>query len=169
MNFDNFTIKAQQALQQAVDRAQQNGQQAITPVHLLAGVLAVGENVTKFIFGKLGVNERSLQAAVNQELMHQPRVSGGTSPYLDQEANDVALKAQSFAQKAGDTYVGLEPLLQALLEVKSTASQMLKDAGVNAEGLKKAIEELRGGQKATSQSSEDTYQALAKYARNLVE
>ncbi|MDY5666055.1 MAG: ATP-dependent chaperone ClpB [Alloprevotella sp.] len=169
MNFDNFTIKAQQALQQAVDRAQQNGQQAITPVHLLAGVLAVGENVTKFIFGKLGVNERSLQAAVNQELMHQPRVSGGTSPYLDQEANDVALKAQSFAQKAGDTYVGLEPLLQALLEVKSTASQMLKDAGVNAEGLKKAIEELRGGQRATSQSSEDTYQALAKYARNLVE
>ena len=169
MNFDNFTIKAQQALQQAVDRAQQNGQQAITPVHLLAGVLAVGENVTKFIFGKLGVNERSLQAAVNQELMHQPRVSGGISPYLDQEANDVALKAQSFAQKAGDTYVGLEPLLQALLEVKSTASQMLKDAGVNAEGLKKAIEELRGGQKATSQSSEDTYQALAKYARNLVE
>lgn len=169
MNFDNFTIKAQQALQQAVDRAQQNGQQAIMPVHLLAGVLAVGENVTKFIFGKLGVNERSLQAAVNQELMHQPRVSGGTSPYLDQEANDVALKAQSFAQKAGDTYVGLEPLLQALLEVKSTASQMLKDAGVNAEGLKKAIEELRGGQKATSQSSEDTYQALAKYARNLVE
>ena len=169
MNFDNFTIKAQQALQQAVDRAQQNGQQAITPVHLLAGVLAVGENVTKFIFGKLGVNERSLQAAVNQELMHQPRVSGETSPYLDQEANDVALKAQSFAQKAGDTYVGLEPLLQALLEVKSTASQMLKDAGVNAEGLKKAIEELRGGQKATSQSSEDTYQALAKYARNLVE
>lgn len=169
MNFDNFTIKAQQALQQAVDRAQQNGQQAITPVHLLAGVLAVGENVTKFIFGKLGVNERSLQAAVNQELMHQPRVSGGTSPYLNQEANDVALKAQSFAQKAGDTYVGLEPLLQALLEVKSTASQMLKDAGVNAEGLKKAIEELRGGQKATSQSSEDTYQALAKYARNLVE
>ena len=169
MNFDNFTIKAQQALQQAVDRAQQNGQQAITPVHLLAGVLAVGENVTKFIFGKLGVNERSLQAAVNQELMHQPRVSGGASPYLDQEANDVALKAQSFAQKAGDTYVGLEPMLQALLEVKSTASQMLKDAGVNAEGLKKAIEELRGGQKATSQSSEDTYQALAKYARNLVE
>ena len=80
MNFDNFTIKAQQALQQAVDRAQQNGQQAITPVHLLAGVLAVGENVTKFIFGKLRVNERSPQPAVNQELMHQPRVSGGTSP-----------------------------------------------------------------------------------------
>lgn len=170
MNFDNFTIKAQQAIQQAVDSAQQNGQQAITPVHLLAGVLAVGENVTKFIFGKLGVNERSLQAAVHQELSRQPRVSGGSaSPYLDQEANAVALKAQDLARKGGDTYVGLEPMLQALLEVKSVAAQMLKDAGVTADGLKKAIEELRGGQKATSQSSEDTYQALEKYARNLVE
>lgn len=170
MNFDNFTIKAQQAVQQAVDSAQQNGQQAITPVHLLAGVLAVGENVTKFIFGKLGVNERSLQAAVYQELSRQPRVSGGSaSPYLDQEANAVALKAQDLARKGGDTYVGLEPMLQALLEVKSVAAQMLKDAGVTADGLKKAIEELRGGQKATSQSSEDTYQALEKYARNLVE
>ena len=170
MNFDNFTIKAQQAVQQAVDSAQQNGQQAITPVHLLAGVLAVGENVTKFIFGKLGVNERSLQAAVHQELSRQPRVSGGSaSPYLDQEANAVALKAQDLARKGGDTYVGLEPMLQALLEVKSVAAQMLKDASVTADGLKKAIEELRGGQKATSQSSEDTYQALEKYARNLVE
>lgn len=170
MNFDNFTIKAQQAVQQAVDSAQQNGQQAITPVHLLAGLLAVGENVTKFIFGKLGVNERSLQAAVHQELSRQPRVSGGSaSPYLDQEANAVALKAQDLARKGGDTYVGLEPMLQALLEVKSVAAQMLKDAGVTADGLKKAIEELRGGQKATSQSSEDTYQALEKYARNLVE
>ena len=170
MNFDNFTIKAQQAVQQAVDSAQQNGQQAITPVHLLAGVLAVGENVTKFIFGKLGVNERSLQAAVHQELSRQPRVSGGSaSPYLDQEANAVALKAQDLARKGGDTYVGLEPMLQALLEEKSVAAQMLKDAGVTADGLKKAIEELRGGQKATSQSSEDTYQALEKYARNLVE
>lgn len=170
MNFDNFTIKAQQAVQQAVDSAQQNGQQAITPVHLLAGVLAVGENVTKFIFGKLGVNERSLQAAVHQELSRQPRVSGGSaSSYLDQEANAVALKAQDLARKGGDTYVGLEPMLQALLEVKSVAAQMLKDAGVTTDGLKKAIEELRGGQKATSQSSEDTYQALEKYARNLVE
>lgn len=170
MNFDNFTIKAQQAVQQAVDSAQQNGQQAITPVHLLASVLAVGENVTKFIFGKLGVNERSLQAAVHQELSRQPRVSGGSaSPYLDQEANAVALKAQDLARKGGDTYVGLEPMLQALLEVKSVAAQMLKDAGVTTDGLKKAIEELRGGQKATSQNSEDTYQALEKYARNLVE
>ena len=169
MNFDNFTIKAQQAVQQAVDRAQQNGQQAITPVHLLAGVLAMGENVTKFVFGKLGVNEHSLQAAVNGELQHQPRASGGSgSPYLDDAANKVLLKAQEIASKGGDTYVGLEPLLQALLDVQSTASQMLKDAGVTADALKTAINELRGGQKATSQSSEDTYQALSKYARDLV-
>lgn len=169
MNFDNFTIKAQQALQQAIDRAQQNGQQAITPVHLLAGVLAVGENVTQFVFGKMGVNEHALQAAVNSGLQRQPRVSGGGSPYLDQEANEVVTRAQSIASKGGDSYVGLEPMLQALLEVKSTASQMMKDAGVTTDGLQRAIEELRGGQKATSQSAEDTYQALAKYARNLVE
>lgn len=169
MNFDNFTIKAQQALQQAIDRAQQNGQQAITPVHLLAGVLAVGENVTQFVFGKMGVNEHALQAAVNSELQRQPRVSGGGSPYLDQEANEVVTRAQCIASKGGDSYVGLEPMLQALLEVKSTASQMMKDAGVTTDGLQRAIEELRGGQKATSQSAEDTYQALAKYARNLVE
>ncbi len=170
MNFDNFTIKAQQAVQTALERATQNGQQAITPVHLLAGVLAVGENVTKFVFGKLGVNETSLQAAVNQELQHFPRVSGGNdSPYLDSDANKVVLKAQDIARKGGDTYVGLEPMLQALLDASSTASQMLKDAGVTADALKKAIEELRGGQKATSQSSEDTYQSLSKYARNLVE
>ena len=170
MNFDNFTIKAQQALQQAVDRAQQNGQQAITPVHLLAGVMAVGENVTKFLFGKLGVNERVLQTAVDSELQHLPHVSGGnSSPYLDNDANSVVQQAQAIAQKAGDTYVGLEPMLQALIAVKGTASQMLKDAGVTADALASAIAELRGGKKATSQSSEDTYQALAKYARNLVE
>ena len=168
MTFDNFTIKAQQAVQTAADRATQSGQQAITPVHLLSGVLAVGENVTQFIFGKLGVNEHTLRAAVDSELQHQPRVSGG-SPYLDQEANAVLLKAQELARKDGDTYVGIEPLLSALLEVKSQASQMLKDAGVGADALRKAISELRGGQKATSQSSEDTYQALQKYARNLVE
>ena len=168
MNFDAFTIKAQQAVQAAVDRATQNGQQAITPVHMLAGVLSVGDNVTQFLFGKLGVNERVVQAAVDAELQRMPRVSGA-QPYLDTEANQVLQKAQQLAHEEGDTYVGLEPLLTALLSVKSTASQMLKDAGVTAEALKQAIAELRGGKKATSQSSEDTYQALQKYARNLVE
>ena len=168
MNFENFTIKAQQAVQQAVELASQNGQQAITSLHLLNGVLAEGENVTQFIFGKLGVNDHALRAAVQNELQRQPRVSGG-QPYLDNEANRVLQKAVEIARQSGDTYVGLEPLLQALLQEGGLAAQMLKDAGVTADGLKKAILELRGGQKATSQSSEDTYQALQKYARNLVD
>ncbi len=168
MNFDNFTIKAQKAVQTALERAAESGHQAITPVHLLAGVLAVGDNVTKFLFGKLGMNEDMLRKAVERELARQPKVSGG-QPYLDQEANDVCLKAQEIARKDDDTYVGLEPLILALLTVQSTAAQMLKDAGATEDALRAAIKELRGGQKATSQSSEDTYQSLEKYARNLVE
>ena len=168
MTFDNFTIKAQQAVQHAIDKATGNGSQAVGAVHLLAGVLSVGENVTQFLFGKTGVNERTLQSAVDNELKSYPRVSGGGQPYLDNDANEVLQKSQTIAQKEGDAYVGLEPLLMALLEVKSTASQMLKDAGLTADALCAAVKELRGGQKATSQSSEDTYQALAKYARNLV-
>lgn len=168
MTFDNFTIKAQQAVQHAIDKATGNGSQAVGAVHLLAGVLSVGENVTQFLFGKTGVNERTLQSAVDNELKSYPHVSGGGQPYLDNDANEVLQKSQTIAQKEGDAYVGLEPLLMALLEVKSTASQMLKDAGLTADALRVAIKELRGGQKATSQSSEDTYQALAKYARNLV-
>ena len=168
MTFDNFTIKAQQAVQHAIDKATGNGSQAVGAVHLLAGVLSVGENVTQFLFGKTGVNERTLQSAVDNELKSYPRVSGGGQPYLDNDANEVLQKSQTIAQKEGDAYVGLEPLLMALLEVKSTASQMLKDAGLTADALRAAVKELRGGQKATSQSSEDTYQALAKYARNLV-
>ncbi len=168
MTFDNFTIKAQQAVQHAIDKATGNGSQAVGAVHLLAGVLSVGENVTQFLFGKTGVNERTLQSAVDNELKSYPRVSGSGQPYLDNDANEVLQKSQAIAQKEGDAYVGLEPLLIALLEVKSTASQMLKDAGLTADALRAAVKELRGGQKATSQSSEDTYQALAKYARNLV-
>lgn len=168
MTFDNFTIKAQQAVQHAIDKATGNGSQAVGAVHLLAGVLSVGENVTQFLFGKTGVNERTLQSAVDNEIKSYPRVSGGGQPYLDNDANEVLQKSQTIAQKEGDAYVGLEPLLMALLEVKSTASQMLKDAGLTADALRAAVKELRGGQKATSQSSEDTYQALAKYARNLV-
>ena len=168
MTFDNFTIKAQQAVQHAIDKATGNGSKAVGAVHLLAGVLSVGENVTQFLFGKTGVNERTLQSAVDNELKSYPRVSGGGQPYLDNDANEVLQKSQTIAQKEGDAYVGLEPLLMALLEVKSTASQMLKDAGLTADALRAAVKELRGGQKATSQSSEDTYQALAKYARNLV-
>ncbi|EJX03699.1 ATP-dependent chaperone protein ClpB, partial [gut metagenome] len=168
MKFDNFTLKAQEAVQQAVERATGNGQQAIHATHLLAGVLAVGENVTQFIFGKTGVNASRLEAAVNAALQSGPRVQGG-EPYLDREANEVLNKAQQLAQKAGDSFVGLEPLLMALLDVKSTAAQLLKDAGLTMEGLQAAVKELRGGKKADSATSEDSYQALAKYARNLVE
>lgn len=169
MTFDNFTIKAQEAVQAAVERAQSGGQQAVGAVHLLAGVMAKGENVTQFLFGKTGVSDRQLQQVVENELKSLPRVEGGGQPYLDNDANAALQKAQDIAKKNGDTYVGLEPMLQALLEVPSTASQMLKDAGMTADALAAAIKELRGGQKATSQSSEDTYQSLEKYARNLVE
>lgn len=169
MTFDNFTIKAQEAVQTAVERAQSGGQQAVGAVHLLAGVMAKGENVTQFLFGKTGVNDRQLQQVVENELKSLPRVEGGGQPYLDNDANAALQKAQDIAKKNGDTYVGLEPMLQALLEVPSTASQMLKDAGMTADALAAAIKELRGGQKATSQSSEDTYQSLEKYARNLVD
>ena len=168
MNFDNFTIKGQQAVQRAVELAVQNGQQAVTAVHLLAGVLAVGENVTQFLFGKLGINLPALQAAVEAELRRQPKVSGG-EPYLDRDANQAAVKASEIAHAEGDTYTGLEPLLIALLTTGSTASRMLKDAGMTEAALREAVRELRGGSKATSQSSEDTFQSLAKYARNLVE
>ena len=168
MNFEEFTIKARAAVQTAAERATSYGHQAVTPLHLLAGVLAEGENVTRFLLGKLGVNEQGIQAAVQQKLARQAKVSGGEI-YLDSDTNKVLLKAREEAKAMGDTYVGLEALLLALLEVGSHASQMLKDAGMKSESLKRAIGELRGGRKATSESSEDTYQALQKYARNLVE
>lgn len=168
MNFDNFTIKAQEAVQQAVNRAQSGGQQAVTAVHLLAGILQVGENVTQFLFGKMGVNTNALQQVVDRELQSQPRVSGG-EPYLDRDANEALTKATDIAKKDGDQFVGLEPLLLAILKTQGLASQMLHDAGVTENGLIAATKELRGGRKADSASSEDTYQALGKYARNLVD
>ena len=169
MNFENFTIKAQEALQQAINRAQSGGQQALTPVHLLSGVLSVGENVVDFLLGKCGVNKDALLRAVESELQRLPRVSGGGEPYLDREANETLMKAQDYAKKTGDSFVGLEPMLMGLLQTHSTASGMLKDAGMKEDSLRAAIEALRGGRKADSASSEDTYQALSKYARNLVE
>ena len=168
MNFDNFTIKAQEAVQQAVNRAQSGGQQAVTAVHLLAGILQVGENVTQFLFGKMGVNSNALQQVVDRELQSQPRVSGG-EPYLDRDANEALTKATDIAKKDGDQFVGLEPLLLAILKTQGLASQMLHDAGVTENALIAATKELRGGHKADSASSEDTYQALSKYARNLVD
>ena len=167
MNFDNFTLKSQEAVQHALQRAAELHHQVITPTHILYGVLDVGENVTQFIFGKVGVNEKTLRTAVDHELQSLARVEGG-EPYLDRAANAVLTQAQELARKNGDQFTALEPLLQALLETSSTAAQMLKDAGVTAQALTSAIAELRGGRKATSASSEETYQALAKYARDLV-
>ena len=167
MKFDNFTIKSQEAVQHAIDRAQALGHQAIGCAHLLSGVLAAGENVTQFLFGKTGVQEQMLRRALDSQLQSLPRVSGG-EPYLDREANDALSRAASEAQKMGDQFVTLEALLLALLLTKSTTAQILKDAGLSEQALRQAIKELRGGQKAASQGSEDTYQALEKYARNLV-
>ena len=167
MKFDNFTIKSQEAVQHAIDRAQALGHQAIGCAHLLSGVLAAGENVTQFLFGKTGVQEQMLRRALDSQLQSLPRVSGG-EPYLDREANDALSRAAAEAQKMGDQFVTLEVLLLALLLTKSTTAQILKDAGLSEQALRQAIKELRGGQKAASQGSEDTYQALEKYARNLV-
>ena len=167
MKFDNFTIKSQEAVQHAIDRAQALGHQAIGCAHLLSGVLAAGENVTQFLFGKAGVQEPVLRRALDSQLQSLPRVSGG-EPYLDREANEALSRAASEAQKMGDQFVTLEVLLLALLLTKSTTAQILKDAGLSEQALRQAIKELRGGQKAASQGSEDTYQALEKYARNLV-
>ena len=169
MNFQNFTIKAQEALQQAVTLAQHNGQQVVTPTHLLHGVLHVGEHVTQFLLGKTGVNTQQLLAVVDSELRSMPRVQGGGEPYLDREASTTLQEAQDIAKSEGDSYVGLEALLLALLKSKATAGRMLKDAGLTETSLKAAIAELRKGKKVDSPSSEDTYQALEKYARNLVE
>ena len=168
MNFNNFTIKSQEAVQQAVNLVQSRGQQAIEPEHLLAGVLKVGENVTNFIFQKLGVNGQQIETVLDRQIASLPKVSGG-EPYLSRDANEVLQKAVEFSKSLGDEYVSLEAIILALLNVKSTVSTILKDAGITDKELRAAISELRQGQNVTSQSSEDTYQALSKYAVNLIE
>ena len=168
MNLQKFTIKAQEAVQEAVLCAQRQGQQAIEPEHLLSSILKVGEQVTQFIFQKLGVSQKAVSQALEAQIGSLPRVQGG-EPYLSRTTNDVLLKAEELAHKAGDEYITLEHILQALLKVNNTAGKILKDAGVTEKEMEAAIKELRGGRKATSQSSEDTYQSLSKYARNLVD
>ena len=168
MNFNNFTIKSQEAVQQAVNLVQSRGQQAIEPEHLLAGVLQVGENVTNFIFQKLGINGQQIETVLDKQIASLPKVSGG-EPYLSRDANEVLQKAVEFSKSLGDEYVSLEAIILALLNVKSTVSTILKDAGVTDKELRAAISELRQGQNVTSQSSEDTYQSLSKYAINLIE
>ena len=168
MTFDKFAIKAQEAIQEAVNLVQARGQQAIEPEHLLAGILKVGENVTNFLFQKLGVNSRQIEQILESQLASLPKVQGG-EPYLSRESNEVLTRAQDYASKGGDEFVSLEPMLLALLTVKSTVSRILKDAGITEQELASAVNELRKGEKVTSQNSEDTYQALNKYAKNLIE
>ena len=168
MNFNNFTIKSQEAVQQAVNLTQARGQQAIEPVHLLAGVLKVGENVTNFIFQKLGMNAQQIALVIDKQIDSLPKVSGG-EPYLSRESNEVLQRAVQYSKEMSDEFVSLEAVILALLNVKSTVATILKDAGMTDKELRSAIAELRKGEKVTSQSSEDTYQSLSKYAINLNE
>ncbi len=168
MNFNNYTIKAQEAVQEAIKLVEANGQQAIEPVHLLAGVMKSGENIVHFICQKLSVNEQQLSLRLDQEVKKLPRVQGG-EPYLSRDANSVLMKAEDISKQMGDEFVSIEPIIVALLTVSSPAADILKDLGMNEKDLREAINELRKGDKVTSQSSEDTYQALEKYAVNLNE
>ena len=168
MTLDKFTIKAQEAVQQAVNTAQLNGQQVIEPVHILKGILEKAKDVTNFIFQKLGVNAQQIELLVSQEIQHLPKVQGG-QPYLSSDSNNVLVRAQETAQKMGDEFVSVEPILLALLNVNSTASRIMKDAGCTEKDMQKAIQELRQGQKVQSQSADDNYQSLEKYAKNLVD
>ncbi|MDR1380769.1 MAG: ATP-dependent chaperone ClpB [Tannerella sp.] len=168
MNFNNFTIKSQEAVQQAVDLVRQNGGQSIEAVHLLKGVIMAGESIVQFLTRKLGVNQQGLNQLVDRKIASLPKVSGGES-YLSGEANAVLQKAVDYSSKSGDRYVSLEHVMLALLAVKSDASQMLKDAGMTEKDLCAAIDELRQGDRVTSQSAEDTYGSLGKYAVNLNE
>ena len=168
MNFNNFTIKSQEAIQKAVEITKNNGSQAIEPVHLLKAILSEGESLTKFIFAKTGASLPMVDSAVDKEIASQPKVSGG-EPYLSRTSNDVLQKAIDIAKKQGDEYVTLEAILLALFEINSSASTIMKDAGLSEKELKSAIEELRKGKKATDQSAEETYNALSKYAINLNE
>ena len=168
MTFDKFTIKAQEIVQAAVNKGQSLGQQTIEPVHLLAGVMDKGKDITNFLFQKLGVNPQRIETLVDSELNHLPRVQGG-EPYFSNDTTRVLNQAQDIATRMGDEFVSVEPLLLALLSVNSTASRILKDAGITESELRKAIQELRQGQKVESQSGDENFQALRKYARNLVE
>ncbi len=168
MTLENFTIKAQEAVQRAVEIARQGGQQSIEPVHLLKGVTDKGKDVVTYIFQKLGVNAVHVDTLLDNEIQHLPRVQGG-EPYLSRESNNVLLRAMDISKQLGDEFVSVEPILLALLEVNSTASRILKDAGVGYNDVLKAIQELRQGQSVSSQSGDENFQSLSKYAKNLVE
>ena len=168
MTFDKFTIKAQEVVQEALNTAQRSGQQSIEPMHLLKALLVKAKDVTTFIFQKLGVNAMQVESVADAELQRLPRVQGG-QPYLSNDTNAVLQRAQDFATKNGDEFTSVEPILLALLQVNSTASRILKDAGMTEADTVKAIQELRQGEKIQSQSADENFQSLEKYAKNLVE
>ena len=168
MTFDKFTIKAQEVVQEALNTAQRSGQQSIEPMHLLKALLVKAKDVTTFIFQKLGVNAMQVESVADAELQRLPRVQGG-QPYLSNDTNAVLQRAQDFATKNGDEFTSVEPILLALLQVNSTASRILKDAGMTEAETVKAIQELRQGEKIQSQSADENFQSLEKYAKNLVE
>ena len=169
MTFDKFTIKAQEAVQSAVNTAQRNGQQTIEPLHLLAGVMDKGKDVVSYVFQKLGVNIQTVESALGNEIAHLPKVSGGGEPYFSSESNQVMQRTMDISQKFGDEFVSIEPMLLALLAVNSTASRILKDAGCSEQEMTAAINDLRQGQKVQTQSGDENYQSLEKFARNLIE
>ena len=169
MTFDKFTIKAQEAVQEAVNIAQRNGQQTIEPVHLLSGILEKATDVPNYIFQKLGMNGQQIAMLLRQEMQHLPRVQGGGQPYLSNETNQILMNAEDTAKKMGDEFVSVEPILLAIVQGNSTAARILKDAGANAKDMLAAIQALRQGQNVKSQSADDNYQSLEKYAKNLVE
>ncbi len=168
MNFNNFTIKSQEAIQKAVELTRSAGQQAVEPVHLLKGVMSEGESLINFIFAKVGANTAMVNHAIDSEIASLPKVSGA-EPYLSRTANDVLQKSLDIAKKMGDRYVTLEAMLMAIFEINSPASTILKDAGLNAREMQAAIDEMRKGKTASDQSAEDSYYALSKYAINLNE
>ena len=169
MTFDKFTIKAQEAVQAAVNIAQRNGQQTIEPVHLLSGIIEKAPDVTNYIFQKLGMNGGQISMLLQQELQHLPRVQGGGQPYLSNDTNQILINAEDTARKMGDEFVSVEPILLAILKGNSTAARILKDAGANEKDMLAAIQALRQGQNVKSQSADENYQSLEKYAKNLVE
>ena len=168
MTFDKFTIKAQEAIQEAANIAQKAGEQTIEPVHLLAGIMSKGKDITNYIFQKLGINGTAIEYAVQQEINHLPKVQGG-QPYLSNDSNNVLQKSFDISKKLGDEFVSIEPILLALLNANSAASRILKDSGCTEKEMLAAIQELRQGQKVQSQSGDENYQALSKYAKNLIE
>ncbi|SJZ55561.1 ATP-dependent Clp protease ATP-binding subunit ClpB [Segatella oulorum] len=168
MTLDKYTIKAQEAVQAGVQAAQAAQQQSVEPIHLLKGILEKAQDITHFIFQKLGVNAQAVDMALHNELQHLPKVSGG-QPYLSNDSVQVLNKAEELSQKMGDEFVSVEPILLALMQGNHTAGRILKDAGCTEEGVRKAIESLRQGQQVKSQSGDENYQSLSKYATNLVE